>query len=66
MTQQYGNWYEADIQKGKNRIRRKSQEGYYFKEKTSRKNKNKNREELCEVVGFNTIYTKKKKKKFDK
>ena len=44
-TWQYGNWYQEVIQKGQNRIRR-SWVGYCFKEKKSRKNKNKNREEL--------------------
>ena len=45
-TQQYGNWYEVDIQKGKNKIRRRRRSwmGYCFREKKPRKNKN--REEL--------------------
>ena len=40
-TKQYGNWYQADIQKGKNRIRRRGRS--YI---SRRKIKNKNREEL--------------------
>ena len=40
-TKQYGNWYQADIQKEKNRIKRRGRSCI-----SRRKNKNKNREEL--------------------